>query len=316
MSDIEKYLQSKGLSKATVKYYNAEILKFITWCDMQNVEPEQISSTDITAYLKYLNDKGQESLTKSIQLIILKHYFSYQISKGERESNPAKNIKIRGAKTHTLYPIFSKAELESIYHSYEVPKANDSRNKRNWFTSSRLSRQRNKAVLSLMIYQGLCTDEINRLSLSDVRLKEGTIYIVGSRSSEERTMELRSHQIMELMEYQLSTREELLKLTQRESELYFITSLPRSKSSAGNMQLSIDTVYIWKGLSKEIKQQHPKFSNFRQVRTSVITHWLKQYNLRQVQYMAGHRYISSTEHYLVNQTEDLQNDIDKFHPLG
>jgi integrase/recombinase XerD len=47
----------------------------------------------------------------------------------------------------------------------------------------------------------------------------------------------------------------------------------------------------------------------------VITHWLKNHNLRQVQQMAGHRYISSTEAYLVNQTEDLQADIDQFHPF-
>jgi len=70
------------------------------------------------------------------------------------------------------------------------------------------------------------------------------------------------------------------------------------------------------GLTNEIKSKNKQFINFKQVRTSVITHWLKQYNLRQVQYMAGHRYISSTEAYLVNQMEDLQADIDQFHPMG
>jgi integrase/recombinase XerD len=32
--------------------------------------------------------------------------------------------------------------------------------------------------------------------------------------------------------------------------------------------------------------------------------------------MAGHRYVSSTEGYLVNQMEDLQSDIEQFHPIG
>lgn len=31
--------------------------------------------------------------------------------------------------------------------------------------------------------------------------------------------------------------------------------------------------------------------------------------------MAGHRYVSSTEKYLMNQTEDLLADIDMYHPL-
>jgi len=46
-----------------------------------------------------------------------------------------------------------------------------------------------------------------------------------------------------------------------------------------------------------------------------ITHWLKQYNLREVQYMAGHRYVSSTEAYPVNNMEDLRADIDQFYPF-
>jgi hypothetical protein len=35
-----------------------------------------------------------------------------------------------------------------------------------------------------------------------------------------------------------------------------------------------------------------------------------------VQYMAGHRYVSSTENYLVNDIEDLQDDITKYHPTN
>jgi len=32
--------------------------------------------------------------------------------------------------------------------------------------------------------------------------------------------------------------------------------------------------------------------------------------------MAGHRFISSTEAYLINDLEDLQEDINKYHPIG
>jgi integrase/recombinase XerD len=65
-------------------------------------------------------------------------------------------------------------------------------------------------------------------------------------------------------------------------------------------------------LSQEIRKQDKNSINFKQVRTSVITHCLKQFNLREVQYRVGHRYVSSTEAYLVNQMEDVQADIDRF----
>jgi site-specific recombinase XerD len=165
-----------------------------------------------------------------------------------------------------------------------------------------------------MIYQGLTTDEVNRLTTSDVKLKEGKIYIAGTRKSNERELELKSHQIMELMEYQLTTRVELLKLKNTKTDLYFIQAHP---SSTQNSTFKIQNCQnIWKRLPQEIKTSNKKFINFLQVRTSVITSWLQKYNLRQVQYMAGHRYVSTTESYLINNMEDLQKDVEQYHPIG
>jgi integrase/recombinase XerD len=59
-----------------------------------------------------------------------------------------------------------------------------------------------------------------------------------------------------------------------------------------------------------------KIKNLNQIRASVITKWLKIYNLREVQYRAGHKYISSTESYLQNDMEGLQEEINMYHPLG
>ena len=59
-----------------------------------------------------------------------------------------------------------------------------------------------------------------------------------------------------------------------------------------------------------------KVVSFNHIRTSVITHWLKIHNLRQTQYMAGHRFVSSTEAYLINDLDDLQEEIARFHPIG
>jgi site-specific recombinase XerD len=312
MNSFEKYLQSKDLSKATIKCYNAEMMEFIVWCDRQNIEVENCTSTEITSYLKHLQNKGQHSKTRNINLNILKHFFDYQIQAEQREDNPAKHIKIRGTKNKMLYPLYTKQELESLYHSYEIPTEEHKKSKCNWFGNYKLSRSRNKAILSLMIYQGLCTDEVNRLTLKDVKLKEGNIFITGTRKSNERTLELKPHQIMELMEYQLTVRNELQKLNPNKTELYFLPTPAAGKKTITDN----DGINIWKRLSEEIRNTNKKFINFKQVRTSVITHWLKQYNLRQVQYMAGHRYVSSTEGYLVNQMEDLQSDIEQFHPIG
>jgi len=69
-------------------------------------------------------------------------------------------------------------------------------------------------------------------------------------------------------------------------------------------------------LLKRLKRLNKKVASANQLKASVIVHWLKLYNLRQVQYMAGHRYVSSTESFLVNEMDGMIEDIEKYHPIG
>ncbi|WP_315824055.1 tyrosine-type recombinase/integrase [Paraflavitalea speifideaquila] len=70
-----------------------------------------------------------------------------------------------------------------------------------------------------------------------------------------------------------------------------------------------------KHMFDQLRQLNPKVINAKQIRSSVITHWLRQNNLRQVQYMAGHKYVSSTQRYQLNNLDDLQNELQQHHPM-
>ena len=59
----------------------------------------------------------------------------------------------------------------------------------------------------------------------------------------------------------------------------------------------------------KVRKLNPSVLNAKQIKTSVITKWLKIYNLREVQYLAGHKYISSTEDYLENDIEGLREEV-------
>ncbi|HTN46369.1 MAG TPA: site-specific integrase [Flavipsychrobacter sp.] len=308
---FEQHLQAKGHSKATCQAYTFQLLDHLTWLDKEGLEAEAVTTRDLTSWLHYLQQKGQVNSTRRNALIAVRHFYDWQIQRGQREDNPADPIKIRGAGGRKLYPILSKEELETMYHRYDLAEETDARANRNWFQQYRLSRQRNKVMLGLMIYQGLLTSEVNDLMLQDLKLKEGTVFIAGGRTSNERTLDLKPQQIIEMMEYLLQTRKELIQQESSNDQLLFLPATPYNK-----MQTATNALNVWKRLSQDVAAQHPRFINFLQVRTSVITHWLKQYNLREVQYKAGHRYVSTTEGYLINQMEDLQSDIDEFHPIG
>ena len=51
------------------------------------------------------------------------------------------------------------------------------------------------------------------------------------------------------------------------------------------------------------------------VRSSVIALWIEQKNIIEVQYMAGHVNINSTERYKRVSMQDLKKSLDQFHPL-
>jgi integrase/recombinase XerD len=69
-------------------------------------------------------------------------------------------------------------------------------------------------------------------------------------------------------------------------------------------------------IKKMINRYEPRLNSMARIRASVITNWLKHYNLREVQYMAGHKYVSSTERYRTDNLEDLQKELEKYHPLN
>ncbi len=288
------------------------LLDFISFLDKDNTEIENATSKEILLYLSILQKKGVGNITKKIRLYALKHFFNYQIENQVRTDNPAKRIKINTKQQQQITTILSKQELQAIYQNYKVPTKNDKRKHHNWFKNYKLSKERNKVILSLLIHQGLTTAEVSRIQIDDLDLRKGEIHIRGGRMGKDRTLALKSSQIIDLMEYQFKTRNELLNYQKQETKQLFL-SVP----SSGKKYVSTNgSLQIWKGLTKELKAQNPKLIKLQHIRKSVIVNWLKQYNLREVQYKAGHRNIHSTEMYLINDIDDLQAEINKYHPIN
>lgn len=299
------------------------VMDFISFLDKDNTEIENATTKEILLYLSILQKKGVGNVTRKIRLYALKHFFNYQIENKTRTDNPAKRIKINTKQIQQITTILTKQELQAIYQNYQVPTKNDKRKHFNWFKNYRLSKERNKVIISLLIHQGLTTAEVSRIQIDDLNLRKGEIDIRGGRIGKDRTLALKSSQIIDLMEYQFKTRNELV-IYQKpkcaslgedavgswEKQLFLSvpTSGKKYASTNGNLQ-------IWKGLTKELKAQNPKLLKLQHIRKSVIVNWLKNYNLREIQYKAGHRNIYSTEMYLINDIDDLQAEIEKHHPI-
>ena len=287
-----KYLLQKGYSIKSGERYLKDIELYKKWLDKENITEEAVSYNDITHYIQSKKGKVKQITIQTV-LSSLKQYYNYLQELGFLTENPTVNVQIKGIKRKVLHNILSKQELEKIYFDYKN------------LESESLSKKRNEIIVSLLVYQGLNTNDLQNLTIKDVKLREGKIFVKGSRRSNERTLKLESHQILDFMEYQLKTRETILQETKKETDLFFVT-----QGSSLKLQ------NVMQKLMQELHKQNGQVKSVKQIRASVITGWLKVYNLREVQYFAGHRYVSSTENYLINDLEDLKEDINKYHPIA
>jgi site-specific recombinase XerD len=302
-NDFVQFLLSRGYSSTTSETFYHNVKKFKAWLEKENLEIEDVSYNDITSYLQSFDNIVQH--TKGCYLRGVKQYFNYLIQKEERTDNPIEFIQLKGLKRKTLYNILNRQELDKLYNDYTLPDENCKDKNQNWFKAKVLAQKRNKIILGLMLFQALDTKDLKLLTAKDVKLREGKIFIPGTRRSNERELKLDVLQIMDLMEYLAATRKEILQLTNKQTEQLF-TSIGASERFHNIMVKFITS----------LRQINKKVTSTKQLKASVIVHWLKLYNLRQVQYMAGHRYVSSTESFLVNEMESMIEDIEKYHPIG
>lgn len=271
---FKHYLEAKEYTKKTIQSELRDLNQYLEWLQKEGTEPEEVSYTDLLAYMKYLSNKGVKQRTIQVYINTLKHYYDHLLESGIITKNPAQDITVKGVKRSKLHHILAPHELQGVYNNY----ADESMNA-----------TRNKVILGLLINQGITSEELAKLETKDINLTAGTIRIPGTRKSNEREMELKAQQIILMNQYKAGVKGE--------------------KFFEGNMGV------IMSSLMYHLRKQHPDIS-VNQIRASVITKWLKKYNLRKVQYLAGHKYISSTEAYQKNDLEGLQEVVQKYHPLG
>ncbi len=297
-SEFIDYLLLKGFSNATVTSQTKVVVRFINWLNKENTPVISVSYNDILHYIQ-TRKVGLKQRTVSMEVNAIKHYYNFLSITHQVLENPTTQIQIKGIKRQTLYDVLTSQELEKLYHDFKVDE-----------TQKPLTvavAKRNRMLLGLMIYQGLGTSELSNLTVADLKLREGKIMIRGGRKSNDRTLKLEAHQVLDAMEYTLQVRQFLIENKPDNKEIETLIVSTGKGAKINNLLVKV---------MKQLQKQEKKVVSIKQIRASVITNWLKLYNLREVQYKAGHRYVSSTEHYIVNDFEGLQEDITKFHPIG
>lgn len=286
--DLEGYLQEK-YSPQTVKVYLLDIERYLQYMGPERAE--KATYQEVMEYVDYLRKSFSNPGTINRMLYAVKAWYFYLITSGKRADHPCRQLRLKDARAGDiqLQDLFSSAEMEKLMQRKErYAKAT----------------QRNRVVISLLIYQGLRQGEIPRIRLEDIDLESGSIYVRAMTRTMARTLTLKPNQVMLLYDYIEKVRPTLLK-TDTDRLVVTLRGTPESGE----------------GISYLVETFKPLFPdrtlNARTIRQSVITNLLKEgKDLRVVQVFAGHKKISTTERYRQSGLEELQEAIEKYHPLG
>ena len=284
---ITQYLSTQHTTQ-TVQSYEREIVHYVAKVGASKALNAQYS--DLMDYIGYLRKVHSNVKTVKRCLMSIKKYYNYLVVVGLRNDNPSKYIYLKDkiSKDVQLQDLFKKAELELLLNVNE---------------RYQVLRNRNRLIVSLLIYQGLHSEEILKLEKESIDLEKGEIKVLGSDRINGRTLKLKPNQVMLFWKY-----------------LY--EDCPKLKGSED---------CFWKGLRSGFKGvdgihglvERCKYLFTERnltpitIRQSVIANLLKEGNdLRFVQVFAGHKYVGSTERYKQGGIEELKRQVLKYHPLG
>jgi integrase/recombinase XerD len=301
---FKAYLKELGNGKDTIRQKLNHAGYFLQWLESEQLQIEAVRYNDLLTFIDYCKSEDQSIKQMNRKLSSIRNFYAYLKRENPAIINPATNLFLKGTRQKVVSGIIGFQELESLYQGYPTGTPRE---------------KRNKIILGLLVYQGLTTEELHQLEPNHLKLKEGKIHIPGNRRRNSRILELRPFQILELYEYINETRPGIIKeiptpkparkperLNKHKLESQLFVSINGSENIKNSLL----------HLFKAIRKNNPDILNPKQIRASVIINWLRSYNLRQVQYFAGHKYISSTERYQFNHLDSLQSKLEKCHPLN
>ena len=296
---IEEYLQKK-YSKSTL---NSNLFLIKRFTDYYQNKAEIATFKDVLNYIEYLR-KNYDLSPKTLRhcLYGVKIYFNYLLEIGKRNDHPCSELFLKDKidKQIQVDTLYNQETLEKFFETYQIKK-------------KKYLENRNKIVVSLLIYQALTVSEISNLEIENINLETCEIYIKGSeeitsKSPQSRTLPLNAKQILLIYKYLNEDRPKLLnysKVPPLGVRGLFILGQYGEKINAH-------------GISKMINEQKPKTEQIQpmKIRQSVIANLLKKENdTRIVQVFSGHKRASTTIQYKQTELEILQNAVNNFHPI-
>lgn len=286
ITNIDAYLK-QSFTEQTASGYLYTINHFLK----TNPKAKRYKYYNIVSYMDEVSQK-QSNIQYRIRILsAIKKYYDYLVMAGLRSDHPCKRLTIKKVNNQSV-------QVQDLFTSEELQLLLTRENRYQYLDT------RNSVLLSLLIYQGLTSEELTRIEVKDVDIDNATIYIKASTNQNRRTLDLLSKQMLVFSKYIGEVRPELLKC---KTDKLLLGKLGKP--------ILVDSIH---SIIEPLKPLFPDRNlNPRTIRMSVICNLLneKKIPLERVQELAGHKWPGTTEKYIKVNSENERELINRFFPM-
>ncbi|MDQ0198584.1 tyrosine recombinase XerC [Neobacillus ginsengisoli] len=285
-----EYLQmEKNYSQYTIVHYQHDIREFFLFMAEQAInDVETVQYSDARLYLTKLYDKKLSRKTVAKKISTLRSFYKFLLREKYVVENPFALVTIPKAEKR-LPNFFYEDELQILFRTCE--------------TDTPLG-ERNKALLEFLYGTGIRVSECCQIRLKDLDFYLSTVLVHG-KGQKERYVPFGSFAKDSLEKYINNGRKKLLEGKER-IEALFVNHRGGPLTTRGVREI-LNKMIEKSALDSRI---HP-----HKLRHSFATHLLnKGADLRSVQELLGHSFLSSTQVYTHVTNEHLRKTYMSHHP--
>lgn len=263
MDDFKTYLSTYSKSLAESYVWRARL--FLEWLEEFNLKAEDLQLSHFQGYINHLQETEDKLYKVRLTIAALRNYGYMLVNTGQANEKLAMELYIIGVYKEPFPTLFEWEEVKRIYNQFSTPG---------------IVGQRNKAVLNLLVYQGLAAEEVINLYPKDLDFKSNTLSVPDTYKGKSRILPIEAHQIALIEDYIEKVRPRLLFVANKEDDRLFVTT---SDNPNGK--------YITDNLLSTLKSKFPEITSYAHIRASVLHHWYTLHGLEKTIQMAGHDYI-------------------------
>jgi integrase/recombinase XerC len=285
-----EYLQiEKNYSKYTIEHYHHDISEFAMFMSEQSlVNITDVQYSDTRLYLTKLFEKQLARKTIARRISSLRSFFKFLMRENLIQDNPFAQLSIPKIEKR-LPEFFYEEELEQLFKSCETDTPTG---------------QRNKALLEILYATGIRVSECCQIKLSDLDFSTATILVHG-KGSKDRYVPYGQYAHNAVLKYIEDGRQKLL--INKQSHPFLFVNYRGGQLTDRGVRTILNSMIEKSSLNGNI---HPHM-----LRHSFATHLLNNgADMRSVQELLGHAFLSSTQVYTHVSNEYLRKTYMNHHP--